>query len=90
MPGRASGSPRRGAAATDAAAWAEAGADVGHNAAPQNLSVIGPLVAGDKPCLELVGHLTALLCAGVAEGLPVIGHWTSPQFDRTRGVTQRA
>jgi hypothetical protein len=52
---------------------AEVGADAGRNAAQQRLSVNGPLVAGGEPRLELVGHLTALLCAGGAEGLPVIG-----------------
>ena len=73
MPRRASGSPRRGAAATDTAARAEARADAGRNAALQTLSVNGPLVAGGEPRLELIGHLTALLSAGGAEGLPVIG-----------------
>jgi hypothetical protein len=35
-------------------------------------------VTGGKPRLELIGHLTALLRAGGAEGLPVIGHTKSP------------
>ena len=77
MPRRASGSPRRGAA-TDTAARAEAGADAGRNAAPQRLSVSVPPVTDGEPRLELVGHLTALLRAGGAEGLPVIGHAKSP------------
>ena len=78
MPRRASGSPRRGAAATDTAARAEARADAGRNAALQTLSVNGPLVAIGEPRLELIGHLTALLNAGGAEGLPVIRHAESP------------
>ena len=43
-----------------------------------HVTVSAPLVAGGEPRLELVGHLTALLRAGGAEGLPVIGHAKSP------------
>ena len=78
VPRRASGLPRRGAAATDTAARAEAGADAGRNAAPQRLSVNGPLVAGGEPRLELIGHLTALIRAGGAEGLTDIAHSERP------------
>jgi hypothetical protein len=74
VPGRATGLPRCGAAPTDTAARAEAGADAGHNAALQN----APLVAGGEPRLKLIGHLTTLLRAGGAEGLPVIGHAERP------------
>jgi hypothetical protein len=35
-------------------------------------------VTGGEPRLELVGHLTALLRSGGAEGLTVIGHKKSP------------
>jgi hypothetical protein len=70
--------PRRGAAATDAAEWAEVGAHAGRNAAPQRLSVSAPLIAGGEPRIKLIGHLTALLRAGGAEGLPVIAHAKSP------------
>ena len=79
MPHRASGLPRCAAAATDGAR-AEAGADAGRNAAVQTLSVSGPLVAGGEPRLELIGHLTALLNAGGAEGLPVIGQQLGREF----------
>ncbi len=37
-----------------------------------------PLVTGGEPRRELVGHLTALLRAGGAEGLPVIRHAKGP------------
>ena len=37
-----------------------------------------PLIAGGEPRIELIGHLTALLRAGGAEGLPVIRHAKSP------------
>jgi len=65
--------PRCDGAATENSVRAEVGADAGRNAALQTLSVNGPLVAGGEPRLELIGHLTALLSAGGAEGLPVIG-----------------
>jgi hypothetical protein len=78
VPRRATGLPRCGAAPTDTAARAEAGADAGHNAALQNLSVNAPLVAGGEPRLKLIGHLTTLLRAGGAEGLPVFGHAARP------------
>jgi hypothetical protein len=70
--------PRRGAAATDTAARAEVGADAGRNAALQRLSVSAAPVTGGEPRIELIGHLTALLRAGGAEGLPVFGHAKSP------------
>jgi hypothetical protein len=70
--------PRCGAAATDAAERAEVGADASRNAALQRLLVSAPPVTSGEPRLELVGHLTALLRAGGAEGLPVIGHAKSP------------
>ena len=78
MPRRATGLPRCGAAPTDTAARAGAGADAGHNAAPQTLSMNGPLVAGGEPRLELIGHLTALIRAGGAEGLTDIAHSERP------------
>ena len=78
MPRRASGLPRCGAAATDAAERAEVVADAGRNAAPQTLSMNGPLVAGGEPRLELIGHLTALIRAGGAEGLTDIAHSERP------------
>jgi hypothetical protein len=40
--------------------------------------VSAPLIAGGEPRIELIGHLTALLRAGGAEDLPVIGHAKSP------------
>jgi len=43
-----------------------------------HVTVSAPPVTGGEPRLELVGHLTALLYAGSAEGLPVIGHAARP------------
>ena len=43
-----------------------------------HVTVSAPLAPGGEPRLELVGHLTALLRAGGAEGLPVLGHAKSP------------
>ena len=43
-----------------------------------HVTVSAPLAPGGEPRLELVGHLTALLRAGGAEGLPAFGHAKSP------------
>ena len=43
-----------------------------------HVSVSAPLIAGGEPRIKLIGHLTALLRAGGAEGLPVIAHAKSP------------